>query len=235
MLTIEQVQAALPANLKGAATQQLTDQINTIVSDPVIAENIRNNFISYTSVMKDGRFKTSDYLNAVVWVSFKLMGYSNIEVYQRTFPQRYQDLLAKGTSSKDIAAYVSAYARNKLVNAIMEQTLVPSWVLNQDIHQKAINVLADLMVNANSEKVQAEAASSLLTHLAKPKEAGPLVAINVEQNNGVKDLQDQLRQIAKTQQQLITDGVPTHEIAGMKLIEKREPEPAPADGVVIDQ
>ena len=30
--------------------------------------------MSYTSVMKDGRFKTEDYAHAVAYVSFKLMG-----------------------------------------------------------------------------------------------------------------------------------------------------------------
>lgn len=232
MLTKDQVAAALPANLKGAATQEFTDQLNNIVADPLVAENIRNNFLSYTSVMKDGRYKASDYLNAVAFVSFKLMNMSNLDAYQRTFPNRYQALVAKNTTPKDIAAYVSAYAKNKLVNAIMEQTLVPTWVLNQDIHQQAINRLADLMVNANSEKVQAEAASSLLTHLAKPKEAGPLVSVNVEQSNGVKELTEQLRLLAQEQQKLIGEGVETKTIAGMRLVESK---PNEADGVVIDQ
>ena len=67
MLTREMVEKSLPANLKSAATQQLTDQINNIVSDPLIAQQVRDNFISYSSVLKDGKFKTEDYLHAVAY------------------------------------------------------------------------------------------------------------------------------------------------------------------------
>jgi len=220
-LTREQVEQALPANLKSAATQSFTDQINNVVNDPILAQQVRDNFISYTSVLKEGRFKSEDYLNAVVYVSYKLMGYSNQDAYQRTFPTRYQTLLQKGTSSKDIAAYVSAYHRGKLVNLIMEQTLTPVWVLNQEIYQKAINVQADLMLNANSEKVRSDAANSLLTHLAKPKENSAAIQVNVNENSGLTELKDMLALMASRQRELISAGVETREIAAQPLIEAK--------------
>ena len=65
MLTIQQVEKSLPPTLKSAATQQLVDQINNIASDPLVAEQIRENFLSYSTVLKEGRFKAEDYLNAV--------------------------------------------------------------------------------------------------------------------------------------------------------------------------
>jgi hypothetical protein len=120
-LTRDEIERALPANLKSAATEQLTDLVNNIVNDPIVADQVRENFISYAAVMKDGKFKTEDYLHAVVYVSYKLMGYSNRESYERTFPQRMAKLIANGTAAKDIAAYVSAYHKGKLVNLIMEQ------------------------------------------------------------------------------------------------------------------
>jgi hypothetical protein len=219
MLTREMVERALPANLKSAATQQLTDQINTIVADPLIAEQVRENFISYSGVLKDGKFKTEDYLHAVAYVSFKLMGNSNQDAYFRTFPQRHQALVAKGTTTKDISAYVAAYARGKLVNLILEQSLVPSWVLNQELYQKAINVQADLMMTANSEKVRTDAANSLLTHLTKPKEAGPLVSIDMRETSGMSDLKIMLTQLAQNQRQAIQDGTSTKDIAAQRIID----------------
>ena len=78
MLTQQEVVKALPANLKSCVTQSLVDNINNISADPLIAEQIRNNYISYTAVLKDGKFKTEDYLSAVAYVSFKLMGYTNL-------------------------------------------------------------------------------------------------------------------------------------------------------------
>jgi glutamine synthetase type III len=219
MVTIGELAQALPGNLKVAATQQLADKINNISADPTIAEMVKENFLSYTAVLKDGRFKTEDYLNAVVYVGYKLMNMSNLDAYQRTFPQRYQTLVAKGTSSKDISAYVAAYAKGKLVNTLMEQTLVPTWVLNQDVYQKAINVQAELMATANSEKVRCDAANSILTHLAKPKEAAAALRIDVNVHDGMNELKDLLGRLAEQQRAAIESGVGTAEIAAQPLIE----------------
>lgn len=219
-LTVEQVEKALPANLKNAATQSLTDQINNIVSDPIVAEQVRNNFISYTSVLKDGKFKTEDYLHAVTYVSYKLMGDTNQDAYFKTFPQRHAALVARGVTSKDISAYVSAYNKGKLVNLILEQTLVPTWVLNADIYQRAINTQADLMINAQSEMVRTQAANSILTHLAKPKEAGPLINLDMRENSGMSELKDLLTNLARKQRDMIQEGtVSTKDIAEQRIIE----------------
>lgn len=229
MLTREQVEKALPSNLKSAATQAFTDQVNSIVADPLVAEQVRNNFLSYTAVLRDGKFKTEDYLHAVTYVSFKLMGESNQDAYFKTFPQRHLALMAKGTSSKDISAYVAAYARGKLVNAILEQSLVPTWVLNQDLYQQAINQQAWLMINAKSELVQTNAANSLLTHLKKPENMAPSINIDMRETSGMGELKDMLTRLAQSQRQAIADGTPTKAIAAQRLIEAEmidvEPEP----------
>lgn len=220
MLTKEQVERSLPANLKSAATQPLTDLLNNIAADPLVAEQVRNNFISYTSVLKEGKFKAEDYVHAVAYVSYKLMGYSNQDAYFRTFPQRHANLVARGTTPKDISAYVSAYHKGKLVNLIMEQSLVPSWVLNQDLYQKALNVQADLMANAASEKVRCDAANSILTHLTKPKESTNFqLNLDVKENSGMTELKDALAKMAQQQQQLIQAGMSTKEVAAATIID----------------
>lgn len=219
MLTVDLVARALPANLKKSATQSLVDQLNNISNDPEIAESIRENFLSYTKVLQEGRFKTEDYLNAVKFVSFKLMGYSNQDAYFRTFPQRHAALVARGADAQEISAYVSMYAKGKLVNLILEQTLVPTWVLNQDVYQKAINVLASEMTTARSEMVRVTAANSILTHLAKPKEAGPLINLDMRETSGVNELRDMLGKLAQQQKSLIEHGTSTRDIAAQPIIE----------------
>lgn len=220
MLTVQQVEKAVPPNLKSAITQQFVDTLNNLSVDPTMADQIRDNFMSYTNVLKDGRFKTEDYLNAVMYVSYKLMGKSNLDSWALTFPQRYQALVAKNTPSKDIAAHVSAYNKGKLVNLIMEQTLVPSWVLNQDLFQKALNVQADLMYTASSEKVRSDAANSILTHLAKPKDSiATQINIGLNENSGMNELRETLQSLAKQQQDLIQRGVSTKEIAAQTIID----------------
>ena len=219
-ITKELVARALPGNLKSAATDQLADMINQISADPLIAEQIKDNFLSYASVLKEGKYKVEDYLNAVAYCSYKLMGDSNQDAYFKTFPQRYANLVAAGRTPKEISAYVSAYAKGQLVNKIMEQTLVPSWVLNQHMYQAALNTQFKLMTNEDvSPKVRSDAADSLLTHLAKPKEAGPLINIDMGETSGMNELKDALARMAQQQQTLINAGVSTKEIAAQDIVD----------------
>lgn len=219
-ITKELVARALPGNLKSAATDQLADMINQISADPLIAEQIKDNFLSYASVLKEGKFKVEDYLNAVAYCSYKLMGDSNQDAYFKTFPQRYANLVAAGRTPKEISAYVSAYAKGQLVNKIMEQTLVPSWVLNQHMYQAALNTQFKLMTDEDvSPKVRSDAADSLLTHLAKPKEAGPLINIDMGETSGMNELKDALARMAQQQQVLINAGVSTKEIAAQDIVD----------------
>jgi hypothetical protein len=218
MLTLQQVTHALPPNLKNNVTQQLVDNINNCVADPIMAEAIKDNFLSYTQVLSEGKFKTEDYLSAVMYVSFKLMGMTNQDAYARTFPARYRTLLNNGTSAKDISSYVSMYNKGRLVNLILEKSLIPTWVLNQHIYQKAINVQADLMSNANSEMVRMQAANSILTHLAKPKEVGPLINLDLREGSGLNELKATLTQLAQQQRDLIGQGVTTKSIADQGLV-----------------
>jgi hypothetical protein len=219
MLTLDIVQRALPSHLKRTVTQNLVDELNNIDKDPEIAATIRENFISYTKVLQEGRFKTDDYLNAVKYASFKLMGDSNQDAYFKTFPQRHHALVAKGATPQEISAYVSMYAKGKLVNLILEQTLVPTWVLNADVYQKAINCLATEMSTARSEMVRVQAANAILTHLKKPEAVGPLINIDIGNQTGINELRDTLSQLAKTQKELIEKGVSTKEIAAQSIVD----------------
>ena len=217
MLTTVDVARALPPQLKINVTQDLVDMVNNISSDPEAARTIRENFVSYASILKEGRFKIEDYVHAVTYCSFKIMGYSNRESYARTFPNRYTGLVARGASDKDISAYVAAFNKNKLVNLVLEQTLIPSWILNQDAYQRAINVQLDLMISAKSEKVRSDAANSLLTHLKKPEKKE--LNLNVTDTSGLNELNQKLRELAEIQQGLIQNGMRTSDIARQTIID----------------
>ena len=223
MITEEQLKSALPPKLRTFASQELAEKIDKITTDPQYVENIKENFLAYTNVLQEGRYKLDDYLNAVAYVSFKLMGYTNEEAYFRTFPDRYALLKAQGKTSRDISPYVAAYHRGKLVNKIMEQSLIPSWILNQDAYQEAINKNVQLMRSAKSEKVQAMAADSLLKHLAKPEvNDAPLINIDMRQGSGLDELKEAITSLAKKQKELIEGGVSTKEIAEQKLYVEEE-------------
>lgn len=216
--TVADVARALPATLKQAATQDLVDKINNISHDPEMAEAIRDNFLGYIGVLKDGKFKTEEYLNAVTYVSFKLMGYSNQDSYEKTFPERMAAHIMKGTSKKDISAYVAAYAKGKLVNLIYEQSMIPTWVLNQDAFQQAINTQVDIMRNSSSDLARTQAANSVMTHLKKPDKVEQL-SIDVKENSGMKELAQSMTKLAEAQLRAIDQGIPTALIAAQPITE----------------
>jgi hypothetical protein len=220
MLTVEEVAKALPKHLKGAATQDLVDSLNQIQLDPEAANAIRENFISYSIVLTEGRFKLEDYMNAVAYVSFKLMGYNNQEAYARAFPQRHLALVARKASDKEISSYVSAFANGKLVTKIMEQAVIPTWLLHQDAFNKAIETQVTLMTTAKSEKVRSDAANSLLTHLKKPEAAKVGLEITTPATAGLEDLQRAMHKLVEAQLELIENGgATTRQIAHQKLVD----------------
>lgn len=217
-LTVEQFKVALPDKVKKSINQELIDKINATLSDPDMYEAYRDNLLSYTKVMADGRFKIADYVNAVKYVSHKLMGDSNIAAYTKTFPDKYQRFVQNGVDAKDIASYVTAYNKSKLVNLIFEQTLVPSYVLNQDLYQKALNVQAELMITAKSEKVRSDAANSLLTHLKMPETQKVELDIGVKEDGSIAALRATTLELARQQRLMVQAGaMNAQEVAHSKL------------------
>ena len=208
-LSVAMFQQALPDKVKKSVNQDLIDSINKTLSDPDEFEAYRDNLLSYTRVMADGRFKVQEYVNAVRYVSHKLMGATNIEAYTKTFPDKYQRFVAQGVAAKDIASYVTAYNKSKLVNLIFEQTLIPSYVLNQDLYQKALNVQAELMVSAHSEKVRTDAANSLLTHLKMPEKTKVELDVNVREDSSIAALRAATLELAAQQRRAMQAGVMT--------------------------
>ena len=219
-LTIEQFKTALPDKVKKSVNQELIDQINNTLADPEMFEAYRDNLLSYTRVMADGRFKISNYIDAVRYVSHKLMGCTNIEAYTKTFPDKYQRFIQQGVSSKDIASYVTAYNKSKLVNLIFEQTLIPSYVLNQDLYQKALNVQAELMLDDSiSPKVRSDAANSLLTHLKLPETQKVELEIGVKEDSSIAALRATTLELARQQRMMMEAGaMNAQEVAHSRLV-----------------
>lgn len=218
-LTLETFRTALPDKVKKTINQELMDNINKTLSDPDMYETYRENLLSYASVMADGRFKMESYVSAVKYVSHKLMGASNIAAYIKTFPDKYQDFINRGIETKDIASYVTAYNKSKLVNLIMEQTLIPSYVLNQDLYQKALNVQAELMLTAKSEKVRSDAANSLLTQLKMPEVNKVQLDVNVKEDGSIAALRESTLELVRQQKLMVQAGaMNAQEVAHSKLV-----------------
>lgn len=208
VITKDQFKECLPKTLKTNVTDEMLDHINKVIIDHPYAEQFRDNILGYVGVMQDGKFKITDYLNAVQYVSHKLLGSTNIAAFSKTFPDRIKKWQVEEVSAKDVSAYVAGYHKTKLVQAIFEQTLTPIHVLNMDIYQEAINTQAEMMRTAKSEKVRSDAANSLLTHLKRPDTSK--IDINVSNpaaESAINALEETTRALIEMQKQSMMNGL----------------------------
>lgn len=219
-LTIEQFQEALPEKMKKSVNKEIIDQINKTLSDPELYEQYRDNLLSYTRVMQDGKFKITQYLDAVRYVGFKLMGMTNQEAYSRAFPEKMARFMLQNVQAKDIASYVTAYNKSKLVTLLYEQTMIPTSILNQDLFQKALNVQAELMMTANSEKVRSDAANSLINALKPPETKKVELNVGMREDQSISSLREATLELVAQQKQMIQSGlVNAQQVAHSKVIE----------------
>lgn len=207
VMSPDQFKLALPAQFRGNVTQEVMDGVNALLADPNLAEAYRERMIGHTSVLREGKFKLESYLGAVKFVTQKMMNKSDIDAYIATFPTKYQDFVARGVAQKDIASYVSAFKKSKLVTLIMEQALIPAWVGNQDMYQQALNAQFDLGMNASSEKVRVEALNSVLTQLKQPEKTKITLDISEEVGDVMGAVRKQMQDLAAESQRYIQSGL----------------------------
>ena len=220
-LTPEEFKRCLPKQMHNRINIDVVDKVNQVLSDPDTAEMMRDNIIGYTDVLKEGRFKITSYIDAVRYVSYKLMGNTNMVAFVKTFPDKYNDYVKRGVSKKDIASYVTAYNKNKLVNLILEQSLVPTYVLNAANYQEAINTQMEIMRdNSVSPKVRSDAANSILNHLKRPEPAKVELDVGIKESDTLTELKNLQRQIAAQQADLVNNGTSTSkEIAETRIFD----------------
>ncbi len=217
-MTPEEFKTALPVQLRKAVTPEVMQAINHTLSGPEATEAFKENLVSYTSVMLEGRFKMTSYISAVRYVSFKLLGGTNVAAYTATFPDKVARFKAQGITDKVMSSYIHAYHTSKLVNLIMAQTLIPTHVLNAPMFQQAINTQADLMLYAKSEKVRSDAANSLLTHLKPPEVKKVELDLGEKADKTLDTLRDTMRSLVEQQKDMIKTGTPVKTIAEGVLV-----------------
>ena len=218
-LTVESLKGVMPKRQKHNITKSLVDNINNLVSDPEARNVFRENLLGFTGALGDPNIKMSNYVLAVKYVSYKLLDYTNQEAWIKTFPDRYQRLMAQQKDDVWIRATVGSYHKGKLVTHLLEQAMTPTWIVNADLFQKALNTQAHLMVTAKSEKVRTDAANSLLTHLKQPETTKLKLEVEVKQDDSIRELKEATLKLVEEQRRAIKAGANTaEEIAKGKII-----------------
>ena len=219
MLTVPEVLSIVPRQHKSKITQEFVDTLNGMVKDPTMAEVYQKNVITYADVLKDGRFKLTDYFNAVMYVSYKMMGLGNLAAYQKVFPDKCKDMVARNMPQKDMQAYAAMFNKNKLVTLIYEQTLIPDHIMYASVRHRAIAAQANLL-NSSNEHVVQKAADSIMNHLKAPESAKISIEMGAKDTGVLSDLTQALNMLSKKQSEAITLGSHSvKEIAHSRIIE----------------
>jgi len=222
MLTVKQVQEALPVSFRSNVSQDMVNQLNSLSTDPEEARIIRDNVISFAKVLQTGQHKISDYVRASMYVSYKLMNHSNLEAYKKTFPDRYARMVRENKTPNYISSIVSAYNKGELVTKITERSVVPAWVLNQDIFQDAIMTQSEIMKDPTMPaRDRVAAANSIIMALKKPDAVKTELEVTVKNDGGMAALEQRLDEMTKMQREAIMGNYPgmsAKEVAEMSLI-----------------
>lgn len=220
LVTVDELKSIAPRAMRGKITQDLVDRVSNLVKDEEFREIYRNNLLSFSRVLEESnRWTVEQYMDAVRYVSYKTMGDTNTKAYARTFSKKFMDWKANGVGDKTIARYITAYNGSKLVNAVWEQSSIPFHIMNMDYRQKALMVQVDLMCNARSEKVKSDAANSVLTHTAPPKESKIALEVTQKDSTELDDLKQAMRELAAQQVRNVSTGSHSaKDIAGSSLV-----------------
>ena len=161
-----------------------------------------------------------EYLNAVKYVSFKLLNYTNRDAYAATFPDRWERMVKEGVEEKRMDAYVAMYNKSKLVVAIYEQTIVPTYVLNAPLHQEALNVLAKMIKDPSVRGMaKVKACEAILTHTKQPEIVKGELTIGLQENETIAELREVTEQLANTFRASIGKGNTLQDVAEAQIID----------------
>ena len=218
MSMLESIKKLVPKAQRTLITEDFVNRLEASMKDSIIAEEFKDNFITYLNVLSKGKYKMEDYISAVKYVSFKLLGYSNIDAYAATFPERYQRLVEEG---QQIDAFVSMYNKNKLVIQIYEQTIVPSYVLNAPLHQQALNTLATMIQDEDVRGMtKVKACEAILAYTKQPEIIKGELTIGIEQSDTINDLREVTEQLAETYRKALQGGARTlTQVAEARIID----------------
>ena len=229
-ITKEELKRTLPKRSAKLVNDKVVEVLNNIEEQhgSEFSEVYRENFKTYSKVLANPDYTMTSYLNAVKFVSYRLMDYSIIDSYMLAFPDRYERLLDKYADMGDeewirankISPYASIYAKGDLVVEIMTQSIIPPSILNVDMFQKALNRSAWLMENARSETVQQLAAKTILETLKPDAVQRVELDIGLKENDVINDLRNITMTLAQQQQQAISAGaMGSKEVCEMTIID----------------
>lgn len=205
-LTTDEIKEILPPQVRKNVSQDVIDIINNVIGEPEFVDQFRENLVGYQSVLSQGKYKLTNYVEAVKYVSHKMMGCKNKEAFYRAFPEKIADYKRRGIDELEINRLVYAFNSSKLVSSIFAQSMIPTHILNADVFQAAINRQYKLMMYAKSEKVQSDAATSLMVHLRPPEVKKMELDVKLKEDSSIVALRQATMELVNQRKSAIQAG-----------------------------
>jgi len=221
-IELAEFKAALPKQMRKGLNPVLIDEINSVILDPEIWDAYTENLFSYTDVLANGRYTIQQYVNAVKYVTYKVINLNNTEAYIKTFPERYKSQLSKGKTNKEISVLVTSYNSGKLVMTIYKQAMIPIALVNAPKVQKMLNVLLTIAEDEEQNgRTRVEAADKFISHCAMPEEASIALDVNIKHGSAgdiINTYKQAIAMMVNGQMKAIADGGDLKQIVNAPII-----------------
>jgi len=221
-MTLEELKVLMPAKKQKFMNQELVDMINAAEDRGDFEGEFEKKVISYSSVLTQGRYKTSDYIAAVEFCTYYLSGDEQAEAYVKTFPDKVRRRVLEGKSPYATGAPYMYYS-GQLVQAIMAQAQMNVRIRHYNKIDKMVETLFELAVSDEStDRITMESADKLLNHLKEPEESKVEIEIGIKKDQSGEALEAKMLEVAKMQKEAFEKGVDLITLQKININEEEE-------------
>jgi hypothetical protein len=226
LTTIDDMKRLMP-NKKNVITQEAVDIINASRNEPEFqGESLVQTATTYENVLKGVKASIPEYLNAIRFCAYTITndstyteGYKRV-FYDREFVKARAHLDTDDPKYAELTSAASRYRRSKLVVDILTVSQVPLDLIFSGHRYRAIGILAGIMEDGKYDRDRINAAKELLAATSGAEHVKIELDIGVKEDSAVKQMNDQLVEIAARQKMLLeTKGASLEEIGSLKAKE----------------
>ena len=222
MITLEELQAMMPRKKKKNITQTLVDMINAIEDKTGFEGEFTKKVVGYSNVLESGRYKLTDYVNAVEFVTYYLNGDGQAEAYMKTFPEKVKKRLMEGKSAYATGAPAMYYS-GQLVQSLMAQAQLGVRVRHYDKIDRMVETLFGLAISPDStDRIKMESADKLLNHLKEPEESKVEIEIGIKKDQSGEALEAKMLEVAMMQKEAFEKGIDLVTLQKININEEEE-------------
>ena len=219
-MTEDEFKRCLPSNIRNSFNDEIRAKLNACLENQETREVMKQNILGYTDVIQQGKFSLDEYLSAIQFVTYKAMGDTNSLAYKKVFPERYSAMVDKGYELKDINSRISGYNKSRLVTLLYEKLMIPTYILNQDVFQDALNTQREIMNNTKYSPIaRVQAAKSLLDTLKPPELKKMQLDVSVNESDTIQELRKTTQELAQIQLKMLNQGANLEDILNKPIIE----------------